>query len=101
MSISCGYPCKIDVKIAPGSEKWIWFEWSKREIGTATISAVDWDLPDGMTEGATSTSGLRVGILLSNGASEGSVGWLAATITTSSGETLQARRGVESSYEGH
>ena len=94
--------CKQRCAIAPGSKKWVWIEWPKRELGTATISSVSWDLPAGLSQTDSSISGRRVGICL-NAASgvEHDAGWLVATITTSDSEILQSRLGVSISYAGH
>jgi hypothetical protein len=93
-------PCDVVFTIAPGSSKWVWLEWPKRELGAATITAATWTVPAGFTEAASSISGLRTGLRLT--APEGDArGWLELTITTSATETLYKRVGVEVSKSGH
>lgn len=94
--------CKQSLKIAPGSIKWVWIEWPKREIGTATISSAAWTLPSNLAQSDTDIDGLRTGVLLdATGATECSSGWIGVAITTNAGETLQTRLGVSVTREGH
>jgi hypothetical protein len=41
--------CRQQIKISPGSTKWIWFDWPKRELGTSTITTATWTLPSWAT----------------------------------------------------
>jgi len=94
--------CDVQFEIAPSSSKWLWVEWPKREIGTATITVATWTLPSGWTEAATSTSGLRTGIRVTAPSSETSTpAWIELSITTSASETLYARVGAKVTKDAH
>ena len=94
--------CRQQIKISPGSTKWIWFDWPKRELGTSTITSATWTLPSWATNEDQEIDGLRVGLLLTAEATaSGQTGWVELAIVTSAGETLQARRGALVTPEGH
>lgn len=91
--------CRLTLKIAPGSTKDLAFEWPKRNLGTQTISAAVWTVPSGFTESSSSISGLRTTIRLVAPSTDGAKGWLECRITTSGGESIYHRRGIEVSKD--
>ena len=94
--MSTVHACEVVFQIAPGSSKWFWLEWPKRELGAVTITDATWTVPSGFTEAASSIIGLRTGIRLTAPSGDSNTrGWLEVTITTSATETLYKRVGIE------
>ena len=92
-----------DLYLHPDSSKWYWLQWSATELGDGvTISAVNWTLPAGISEDATSQSGLTVGIRLSNvTGSVGDVFDVTCQIVTTNSETLHEVLRITLSTDGH